>query len=87
METEKRFRIMDNKIKNELQNNRLKAYRTLLKSEKQQHEVQKQQLVAANLSLEAEVQELRRELQRAHELLEKKPHLQVRVMCITSSGT
>ena len=63
----------------------LKAENNQLKSEKQQHEVQQQQVAAENLSLE-EVQELRRELQRAHELLEKKPHLQVRVKCITSSG-
>ena len=69
-----------------VESTQVKAENNQLKSEKQQHEVQQQQVAAENLSQEADLQELRRELQRAHELLEKKPHLQVRVKYITSSG-
>ena len=69
-----------------VESTQVKAENNQLKSEKQQHEVQQQQVVAENLSLEAVVQELWRELQRPHELLEKKPHLQVRVKYNTSSG-
>ena len=78
---------MDDKSELQTENYHLVAESTQLKSENTHLTSEKQQLVAENLSLEADLQELRQELQRAHELLEKKPHLQVRVRYITRSGS